>query len=255
MYKNIKYLIEDLQKFDVSEYDDSNVIVNDQDIMNISYDCPKTIDELVDILIFRFNKCDFTEQIIEPDMSGIDLRNLTNLKKLFNKVFDVLSDNISGVKVNLDLSSWNVTNVTNLSMMFYECFQINSLDLSGWNVSNVKDMSIMFQDCRMLKELDLSDWDTSNVTDMSCMFKRCYLLKKLYLSGWNTSNVTDMTSMFYGCTSLQFLDITNFTGDALLLNDNIAYSIFDGLNIKELKISKEFFNTLYGYKTDSIKII
>lgn len=255
MYKNIKYLIEDLQKFDVSEYDDSNDIVNDQDITNISYDCPNTIYELVDILISRFNKCDFTEQIIEPDMSGIDLRNLTNLTKLFTKVFDKLSDNISGVKVNLDLSSWNVTNVTNLSMMFYECFEINSLDLSGWNVSNVKDMSIMFQDCRMLKELDLSDWDTSNVTDMSCMFKRCYLLKKLYLTRWNTSNVTDMTSMFYGCTSLQFLDIANFNGDSLLLNDNITYSIFDGLNIKELKISKEFFNTLYGYKTDSIKII
>lgn len=255
MYKNIKYLIEDLQRFDISEYDDSNDIVGDQDIVDISYDCPKTKNELIELLISRISKCDFTEPVVEPDMTGIDLRYLDELFKLFTRVFNRISDMTDGVLVNLDLTSWNVSNITNLSNMFYECYEINSINLSGWNVSNVRDMSGMFNCCTSLRELDLSGWNTSNVTNMTAMFNKCHLLKKLDLSNWDTSNVFDMTDMFRSCKSLKFLDISNFNGYKLIVNDNIIYSMFEGLNVKEIKMSKDFFNKIYGYKTDSIKII
>ena len=255
MYKNIKYLIEDLQKFDVSEYNDSNDIVNDQDITNISYDCPKTIDELIDIITDRIYRCDFNEFFIEPDMTGIDLRFLTSLNELFSKIFDKLSYVLRSNKVKLDLTSWNITNITNLSEMFYNCYEINSINLSGWNTSNVNDMSNMFDGCNELKELNLSGWDTSNVTNMSNMFKGCEKLNALDLSNWDTSNVEDMSNMFKSCKSLQFLDIQNFSGKSLLLNEYIIYSIFEESNIKELKIPKDFFNILFGYKINSIKLI
>ena len=54
--------------------------------------------------------------------------------------------------------------------MFWGCGNLKSLDLSSWNTSNVKDMSCMFVECIKLKSLNLSGWDTSNVDFMSNMF-------------------------------------------------------------------------------------
>ena len=42
---------------------------------------------------------------------------------------------------NSDLSSWDVSNVTNTLAMFSKCSVFNS-DLSSWNVSNVTNMGI-----------------------------------------------------------------------------------------------------------------
>ena len=36
------------------------------------------------------------------------------------------------------ISNWNVTNVNNMSEMFYKCDSLKSIpDISNWNVSNV----------------------------------------------------------------------------------------------------------------------
>ena len=41
-------------------------------------------------------------------------------------------------------------------------------DISGWNVSNVTDMRIMFYNARAFNQ-PLNDWDTSKVTNMENM--------------------------------------------------------------------------------------
>ena len=66
-----------------------------------------------------------------------------------------------------DISLWDVSNVTNMSDMFYES-EFNG-DISKWSVSNVQDMSWMFY----LSQFngDISRWDVSNVTDMCQMFE------------------------------------------------------------------------------------
>ena len=52
----LKYILnEEIQNFDVTEYDDENHdIISHQDIAEISYDCPKTIEELVDIINYLY---------------------------------------------------------------------------------------------------------------------------------------------------------------------------------------------------------
>jgi surface protein len=37
----------------------------------------------------------------------------------------------------LDLNSWDMSNVTDISYMFYECQKLTSLQISEWDVSNV----------------------------------------------------------------------------------------------------------------------
>ena len=50
----------------------------------------------------------------------------------------------------MGLKKWDVSNVKDMSYMFYGCISFES-DLSNWNVSNVKNMTGMFYECNSLK--------------------------------------------------------------------------------------------------------
>ena len=52
---------------------------------------------------------------------------------------------------NQDLSSWDVSNVTDMSCMFENCKSFNK-DLSKWNVLKVQDNLLMFHNCPIKKE-------------------------------------------------------------------------------------------------------
>lgn len=98
---------------------------------------------------------------------------------------------------NSDLSKWDVSKVTDMSGMFYNCILFKS-DLSNWNVSNVTDMNYMFYSAHSF-DADLSKWDVSNVTDMNRMFLKAYCFNS-DLSKWDVGNVTDMTRIFDSAT-------------------------------------------------------
>ena len=70
-----------------------------------------------------------------------------------------------------DIECWDVSNVTNMYRMFYNCDEFNS-DLSKWNVRNVTNMVCMFEDCNKFNS-DLSGWNVRNVTNMNSMFNGC----------------------------------------------------------------------------------
>ena len=94
---------------------------------------------------------------------------------------------------NQYLNSWDVSNVTNMSNMFYGASNFNqSIDL--WNVSNVIDMSYMFSGAKEFNQ-EINDWDVGNVTNMASMFANAFSFNKP-LNNWNVSNVTDMNRMF-----------------------------------------------------------
>ena len=83
-------------------------------------------------------------------------------------------------------------------------------ELSKWNVSEVYDMSYMFYGCSSLCKLpDKSEWETNKVFNMSYMFYGCKDLTSLNdIINWNTSNVINMSYMFFNCNSLKsFPDI------------------------------------------------
>ena len=122
---------------------------------------------------------------------------------------------------SLDLSSFDTSNVTNMSYMFYYCQNLTSLDVSNFDTSNVTDMSGMFNDCRNLTSLDVSSFNTTNVTSMSRMFYNCTNLTSLDLSNFNTSNVTTMSYMFYYCQNLTSLDVSNFNTSNVWTIDNM----------------------------------
>ena len=143
----------------------------------------------------------FNNKIVELDLSNFNTSNVTDMNGMFCWCSSLTS---------LDLSSFNTSNVTNINQMFSNCSFLTSLDLSGFNTSNVTGMGGMFYSCSSLTSLDLSNFNTSNVTDMVEIFAGCSSLTSLDLSSFNTSNVTDMVEIFAGCSSLTSLDLSNF---------------------------------------------
>ena len=78
----------------------------------------------------------------------------------------------------------------------------SSLDLSSFNTSNIRDMSRMFESSKATT-LNLSSFNTNKVTDMSRMFQAATNLKTIYASDkFVTTNVTKSSAMFRYCESL-----------------------------------------------------
>ena len=110
----------------------------------------------------------------------------------------------------IDLSSFNTSNVTDMSYMFDVTPKLATLDLSNFDTSQVTTMSHMFDSVSSLTTLNLSNFDTSNVTDMRGMFYDMANLTTLNLSSFDTSKVMDMSEMFYGMANLTTLDLSSF---------------------------------------------
>ena len=142
----------------------------------------------------------------------------TSLQEIDITYFDTTEvENMSGMFSNCENletltlpDGFDSSNVTDMSYMFHYCKKLTSLNLTSFNTSNVQNMQGMFSSCEELQTLTLSNsFNTSNVTDMSYMFQTCKKITSLNLTSFNTLNVTDMQGMFGGCEELQTLTLSN----------------------------------------------
>ena len=115
----------------------------------------------------------------------------TTLSSFFKELKSLTS--ISG------LENLNTTHVTDMSKMFYNCYNLSSLNLSQFNTGNVEKMNEMFYYCRGLNSLDLSAFNTAKVNNMYRMFYYCFV-RTIDLSSFNTANVENMDEMFAGAS-------------------------------------------------------
>ena len=81
--------------------------------------------------------------------------------------------------------------------MFEKCSSIKEIDISNWNMENVTSIESMFFYCKLLEKLNVSKWNTSNIQSTSYLFKYCNKLKNLDLSNWNTQKLENYYQMFY----------------------------------------------------------
>ena len=135
------------------------------------------------------------------DLSSFNTSNVTDMSYMFD---------VTPKLATLDLSNFDTSQVTTMSHMFYSVSSLTTLNLSNFDTSNVTDMSGMFYGMANLTTLDLSSFDTSMVISMQAMFERMYNLTTLNLSNFNTSNVTNMGEMFFYIHNLTSLDLSNF---------------------------------------------
>ena len=181
----------------LNQYIKEKLIIN-KDYRDVSLS-PKSFKELRKIIEQRYEeKGPGTEQ--DPvDLNDIDVSGIKTLgfytgpldgTGLFEKIeFEYI-----------DISDWDVSNVTDISGLFYACYELKSIgDLSKWDVSKVENMESVFYRCYKLEPVgNLSKWDVSKVESMIGMFAHCKTLTSVGdLSNWDVSNVKYMSYMFH----------------------------------------------------------
>ncbi|WIH84636.1 BspA family leucine-rich repeat surface protein [Brachyspira pilosicoli] len=130
------------------------------------------------------------------DFEGIedwDVSNVTNMDMMFAYMGYKMLVRYSSIDFDQDLSNWNVSKVTSMNNMFAYCSNFDQ-PLDNWDVSNVEDMSFMFCGAKEFNQ-PLNSWNTSKVKNMRGMFQECEFFNQP-LDKWDTSNVEDMSNMF-----------------------------------------------------------
>lgn len=85
-------------------------------------------------------------------LSKIDVSKVESFEGLFK---NSTRTDFSGIE------KWDVSHVTNMRQMFYNCKNFNA-DISKWKVSNVSAMAQMFYNCKEFSQ-DLHSWDMSGM--------------------------------------------------------------------------------------------
>lgn len=175
------------------------------------------------------------------DVSTWNVDNITNMGAMFYT---------TGLTTITGLSNWNVSNVTNMQEMFRSCVYLTSLeDIANWKISKVINIAYMFQDCRSLTSLNLSNWDTSKVQYTVGTFNNCIKLTEIQFANWDLSSLTLADIMFRGCESLVNIDVSKWNvSNVITMNEMFRYCY----NIKTLDVSKwdvgnvQFFTSMFS---------
>ena len=135
----------------------------------------------------------FKDNSFNKNISSWDVSNVTDMHNMFNGAYSF----------NQDLNSWDVSKVTDMIGMFYNASDFNG-DIGSWDVSKVTDMTAMFNGASSFNQdlvnLPIGSWDVSSVTNMSYMFYNAFDFNG-YVGSWDVNNVTDMSSMFSGASA------------------------------------------------------
>ena len=160
------------------------------------------------------------------DLSSFNTSNVTNMSDMFGG---------DSSATTLDLSSFNTSKVNNMKSMFYGS-SATFLDLSNFDTSNVTNMNWMFSESAATT-LDLSSFDTSKVTDMSYMFSGS-AATTLDLSNFNTSKVTDMSWMFAE-TVATIINLSNFdTSNVTDMSHMFSWTKFKNIDLSSFNTIK-----------------
>lgn len=131
-----------------------------------------------------------------------DLYNLTEIKN-FNYLDTSscfsMSEMFSGCEKleTLDLSCLDTAMVYDMREMFKDCAFTN-LDLHTFNVDKVTEISGMFQNCSNLETLTLPDFSKANLYFMTYIFRGCSNLKEVDLSTFHLENLLNGEDALYG---------------------------------------------------------
>jgi hypothetical protein len=160
--------------------------------------------------------------------------------------------------------SLSMTDVTECISWFFDCFSfsdraqtiqnsglINNIHL--WDMSNVTNLTQMFFSSKWFNDPGIGDWDVSNVTSLSSIFSRTTSSTTLdrdpfpvfnqSLSGWNVSNVTNIQNMFRNCPNFNqdistwdVCNVSNATSFLFIASNRIATGGTFNQNLSDWKM-------------------
>ena len=212
-------------------------------VENISYmftNCYK-LSNVGDLSNWRLSSCTLMNSMFSScnvlktigDTANWDTSKCTDMSRMFNNCTSLTS---------LNVSNWDVSNVTIFKSMFSggnygnPAMKIKNLNVSNWDMSSATDISFMFygfQGCN----LDLSRWDVSKVQNFDHMTAHTYI-NIGDVSNWYTPAATNMNAMFYSVTN-EVLNVSNLVTDNVMCFEQMFENC---RNLKKI-IGLEKFNT------------
>ena len=247
--------------------DDNSEDMEFQDIINNKL--VKTFDELKAIVIQRIKAAPTINGVIVPDFtkiylsrdidilseytvydSGTEYRKISNGKGLFS-IYIMEEAGLTGNdRISIDISSWDVSNVSDFSNMFNSNTYVVSINMTGLDLSNLSSLNYMCEDCKNLESINFNNVKTNNNhVGLYRAFRNCNSLikvnlKDLHIKPWGLEH------LFFNCKKLEYLDISNFD----LTDNDYSYDdekIFGNLKqIKEIHIPKELISLLFFHRTN-----
>tara|TARA_B110000902_G_scaffold14483_1_gene17219 strand:- start:91 stop:2274 length:2184 start_codon:yes stop_codon:yes gene_type:complete len=178
----------------------------------------------------------FNQVIFNEDISSWDVSNVTNMNQMFAESY----------AFNQPIGYWDVSSVTNMNGLFFFTTAFNQ-PINDWNVSSVTDMGGMFIESGFNQPLDA--WDVSNVTSMFTMFSSALAFNQS-LDTWDVSNVGNMLAMFTNTPFNQDISSWN-VGNVVNMQDMFTGSSFnqplDNWDVSNvINMSAMFFNTPFN---------
>ena len=168
-------------------------------------------------------------KVKDIDLATFETSEVTDMSQMFKYCKDLTS---------LNLSNFDTTKVTSMARMFETLPSLTSLNIANFNTENVEDMRDMLGGLINLPALDIANFRTPKVRDMSGMFYNLKQVQNLDVSRFDTSKVTDFSRMFLGNSNIQNLNLSNFDTRAAT---DLSYMFYGMSNLKNLNIQS--FNT------------
>ena len=161
--------------------------------------------------------------IVTGDISGWNVSNVESFRSMFR-----LASSMRNIG---NLGLWNISeNCHDLSYMFAESEEIlpDDLDLSDWNICNVSDASGMFRNCFSLGNLNIAGWNSHNLCNIASMFecnsasKQSHLQNVYGIEDLDVSNISDISYAFYGARNFDVSRLKDWDLPSLI-NKNEAF--------------------------------
>lgn len=189
----------DLSMFDTSNVTDFGYMFSGDKVMSTLHLTDNFVTEKAKDISGIFNDC---EKLSNINVSNWNVSNVTSTEKAFANNFLLKS---------LDLSNWDMSNCENSQMMFYSDTALTSIgNTSNWNVSKITTTHSMFEGCSKLQSLNTSKWVFSNLTNADSMFSNCQVLTKLDTSNWRMGKVIYFGFLFNNCYALTSLNVSKW---------------------------------------------
>ena len=170
--------------------------------------------DVVTNMTSMFQNC---SKLGEIDLSNFNMQNVTTIEKLFWSCPGL---------INLKLNNWNAEKLTNINNLFRYTNNINSIEMNNFSAPVLSDVSNMFGAERTLniESISINNWNIPNVTNLSSMFNGKSKLITLNMEGFNAPSATNTSSIFYGCSSLEgALDLSNFDTSSVTNMSSMFY--------------------------------
>ena len=151
-------------------------------------------------------------------------------------------------KTHLDLSSFDTSNVIDMSSLFNACTSLKSIDVSGFDTSSVTNMNYMFQNCSSLTTVNLNRvkelYDKGNFDDALELLEKLlvqrpddfvllYLAKDIYGHFRNYKRVSECYEKALNLMPNDAWTLRNYACDCQNANNSSKYEELEK-TIKEL---------------------